>query len=95
MRAELRRLLAGAQTFPCSDLVVIDLIATIADQQSMIAGAVEEQHVTTREMSTWIAGVAESVQGSATAAETVRAAATTMSGQAARLRDLLGAQHAG
>ncbi|MGZ4436561.1 MAG: methyl-accepting chemotaxis protein [Nocardioidaceae bacterium] len=66
---------------------VVDLIANVADQQSMIASAVEEQNATTREMSNWIANVAQSVQGSAHAAETVRSAAASISDQAGRLRE--------
>jgi methyl-accepting chemotaxis protein len=65
---------------------VVELIADVADQQALIASAVEEQNATTREMSTWIGNVAQSVQDSATAASTVQDAAGSISEQAARLR---------
>ncbi|MGN6130194.1 MAG: methyl-accepting chemotaxis protein [Nocardioidaceae bacterium] len=65
---------------------IVDLIANVADQQTLIASAVEEQNATTREMSTWIGNVARSVQGSASAAETVQSAAASISEQAGRLQ---------
>ncbi|KQX62104.1 methyl-accepting chemotaxis protein [Angustibacter sp. Root456] len=65
---------------------VVELIADVADQQALIASAVEEQNATTREMSTWIGNVAQSVQDSAAAAQTVQDAAAAISEQAERLR---------
>jgi methyl-accepting chemotaxis protein len=65
---------------------VVELIADVADQQALIASAVEEQNATTHEMSTWIGNVAQSVQDSAAAAQTVQDAAAAISEQAGRLR---------
>ncbi|GAB2753200.1 methyl-accepting chemotaxis protein [Nocardioides pakistanensis] len=65
---------------------IVELIAGVADQQSMIASAVEEQNATTREMAGRIASVAESVHGSTAAASSVRTAAVSISDQAASLR---------
>ncbi|BFU44801.1 methyl-accepting chemotaxis protein [Krasilnikovia sp. MM14-A1004] len=64
---------------------IVELIDRVAEQQTMIAGAVEEQTATTAQMSGGVRSVAESVQASVQAAETVRAAAMAISGQVERL----------
>ncbi|GAB1640609.1 methyl-accepting chemotaxis protein [Krasilnikovia sp. MM14-A1259] len=68
---------------------IVELIDRVAEQQTMIAGAVEEQTATTAQMSGGVRSVAESVQASAQAAETVRAAAAAISGQVERLNQLV------
>lgn len=68
---------------------IAGLIEQVADQQSLIADAVEQQSATTGQMSEWIGSVATSVSTSATAAETVRTAATSIHDQADRLRRLV------
>ncbi|MGC9668739.1 methyl-accepting chemotaxis protein [Planosporangium sp. 12N6] len=69
---------------------IVELISSIAEQQTLIASAVEEQTATTAEMSGGIRSMATSVQSSAEAAETVQRAATEISSRAARLRGLVG-----
>jgi hypothetical protein len=67
---------------------IVGLIDEVAGQQTMIAGAVEEQTATSSEMSSGMRSVAESVQASARAAETVLSAAASLRDQAARLSRL-------
>jgi len=67
---------------------IVGLIDTVAEQQTMIAGAVEEQTATSAEMSHGMRSVAQSVQESAAAADTVLRAAASLREQAGRLREL-------
>ncbi len=67
---------------------IVGLIDTVAEQQTMIAGAVEEQTATSAEMSSGMRSVAASVSASASAAQTVLGAAASLREQATRLRDL-------
>jgi methyl-accepting chemotaxis protein len=67
---------------------IVGLIDTVAEQQTMIAGAVEEQTATSAEMSNGMRSVAASVSASASAAETVLGAAASLREQADRLRKL-------
>ena len=67
---------------------IVGMIDTVAEQQTMIAGAVEEQTATSAEMSTGMRSVAQSVQESAAAADTVLRAAGSLREQAGRLREL-------
>ncbi|GID97175.1 hypothetical protein Adi01nite_65870 [Amorphoplanes digitatis] len=68
---------------------IVELIDRVAEQQILIAGAVEEQTVTTAQMSGGVRSVADSVQASAQAAETVRTAAAGISDQVERLNELI------
>jgi|SRR5579859_2202288 len=70
---------------------IVELIDTVAEQQTMIAGAVEQQTATSAEMSNGMRAVAASVSSSASAAETVLGAAAALREQAARLRELTAA----
>src|SRR2546430_1952448 len=67
---------------------IVGLIDTVAEQQTMIAGAVEEQTATSAEMSNGMRSVAASVSASASAAQTVLDTATALREHAARLREL-------
>ncbi|MFI7602199.1 methyl-accepting chemotaxis protein [Actinoplanes sp. NPDC049681] len=67
---------------------IVGLIDEVAEQQGMIAGAVEEQSATSAEMTGGMAAVADAVQSSAEAAETVLAAAASLEDQASRLLTL-------
>jgi methyl-accepting chemotaxis protein len=67
---------------------IVGMIDTVAEQQTMIAGAVEEQTATSAEMSSGMGSVAQSVQESAAAADTVLRAAGSLREQASRLREL-------
>ncbi|MEU7906870.1 methyl-accepting chemotaxis protein [Actinoplanes sp. NPDC049118] len=71
---------------------IVELIDRVAEQQTMIAGAVEEQTATTAQMSGGVRSVADSVQASAQAAQTVRTAAEAISGQVERLNQLIAVQ---
>ncbi|GAB1641587.1 methyl-accepting chemotaxis protein [Krasilnikovia sp. MM14-A1259] len=70
---------------------IVELIDAVAEQQGMIAGAVEEQSATSSEMTGGMQAVADAVQSSAEAAETVLAAAAGLKDQAARLITLTAA----
>ncbi|WP_121251976.1 methyl-accepting chemotaxis protein [Nocardioides ferulae] len=72
---------------------IVELVTDVADQQTMIASAVEEQSATSNEMSGWIRDVARSVHGSADAADSVREAARTISEQVASLRQRVAAAY--
>jgi methyl-accepting chemotaxis protein len=74
---------------------IVGLIDAVAEQQTMIAGAVEEQTATSAEMSQGMRSVAQSVQESASAADTVLQAAASLREQAGRLRELTLNQPAG
>ena len=67
---------------------IVGLIDTVAEQQTMIAGAVEEQTATSAEMSSGMRSVAASVSASASAAQTVLGAAASLREQAARLSEV-------
>ncbi|MEV4636772.1 methyl-accepting chemotaxis protein [Actinoplanes sp. NPDC049548] len=67
---------------------IVKLIESIAEQQTMIAAAVEEQTATSAEMSGGMHAVAESATAAAKGAETVLAAAASLREQADRLRQL-------
>jgi methyl-accepting chemotaxis protein len=73
---------------------IVGLIETVAEQQTMIAAAIEEQTATSTEMSIGMRSVAESVQASATAADTVLHAAASLREHAGRLRELTAADPA-
>src|SRR6266568_3329880 len=67
---------------------IVGFIDTVAEQQTMIAGAVEEQTATSAEMSSGMRSVAASVSASASAAQTVLGAAASLREQAARLSEV-------
>lgn len=67
---------------------IVGLIENIAEQQTMIAAAVEEQTAVSAEMSGGMHAVAESASAAARGAETVLAAAANLREQADRLRQL-------
>jgi methyl-accepting chemotaxis protein len=68
---------------------IVELISSIAEQQTLIASAVEEQTATTAEMSNGIRSVAASVQTSTQAADRLHQAAAEISTRADRLSDLV------
>ena len=79
----------GDSTRAVGDIgAIVDLIDEVAQQQTMIAGAVEEQTATSAEMSGGMRSVAESVNASAGTAQTVLAAAASLRDQAMRLSQL-------
>ncbi|WP_203935703.1 methyl-accepting chemotaxis protein [Planosporangium mesophilum] len=68
---------------------IVELIDSIAEQQTLIASAVEEQTATTAEMSNGIRSVAASVQSSTEAAGSLQRTAAEISARADRLNSLV------
>ncbi|GIH97605.1 methyl-accepting chemotaxis protein [Planobispora siamensis] len=73
---------------------IVGLIDAVAEQQTLIAAAVEEQSATSVEMSRGMAAVADSGQSAARTAETVLAAAAKLQDQATRLNEIANAVNA-